>query len=284
MFSRIPIPRSPHWSVYRKKAVLAFPILTSTSCSEPTRDHFFFLVVFILGPSLHVSPVDTYHSASSSRSHSPARTDSTSGSRPTSGTLRVELNEINKIKTNTGRDEKRTASEDRAGTPARSRLLANRRKTPTFSSDSTISSDSDVEQSALRSSGPRHRRGHPSSRTKDRNTNTTGARQILQRQVPVGANRAKKTVSWNESAKDSNPTNVNRQIPTQRPRVPPKPPARTTSRDSGVSGYVQKDRNVASLNGVNTNVGIGVVPSILAPKPVKPVMVSSCQLIFESMN
>lgn len=224
------------------------------------------------GPSLHVSPVDTYHSASSSRSHSPARTDSTSGSRPTSGTLRVELNEINKIKTNTGRDEKRTASEDRAGTPARSRLLANRRKTPTFSSDSTISSDSDVEQSAQRSSGPRHRRGHPSSRTKDRNTNTTGARQILQRQVPVGANRAKKTVSWNESAKDSNPTNVNRQIPTQRPRVPPKPPARTTSRDSGVSGYVQKDRNVASLNGVNTNVGIGVVPSILAPKPVKPVM------------
>lgn len=222
------------------------------------------------GPSLQVSPVDTYHSASSSRSHSPARTDSTSGSRPTSGTPREELSEINKIKISNGRDEKRAASEDRAGTPTRSRLFANRRKTPTFSSDSTISSDSDVERSAQRSSGPRHRRGHPSSRTKDHNTNTTGARQILRRQVPVGANRAKKTVSWNESPKDTNPTNVNRQIPTQRPRVPPKPPARTTSRDSGVSGYVQKDRIVASLNGVNRNVGRGV-PSVIAQKPVKPV-------------
>ena len=163
-------------------------------------------------------------------------------------------------------------------------MLANRRKTPTFSSDSTISSDSDVEQSAQRSSGgPRHRRGHPSSRTKDHNTNTTGSRQILRRQVPVGANRAKKTVSWNESPKDTNLTNVNRQIPTQRPRVPPKPPARTSSRNTGVPGYIQKDRNVASLNGVNTNVGRGV-PSVIAQKPVKPVAVSSYQPKFESIN
>ena len=173
-----------------------------------------------------------------------------------------------------GRDEKRTASEDRAGTPARSRLLGNRRKTPTFSSDSTISSDSDVERSAQRSSGPRHRRGHPSSsRPKDHNTNTTGARQILRRQVPVGANRAKKTVSWNESPKDTYPTNVNRQIPTQRPCVPPKPPARTTSLESGVSGYVQKDRNLEKG-----------VSSVIAQKPIKPVTVSSLQLVFESMN
>ena len=230
------------------------------------RDHFVFLVVFILGSKLQVSPVDTFHSASSSRSHSPARTDSTSGSRPTSGTQREELNEINEIKTNHGRDEKRTAREDRAGTHARSRFLANRRKTPTFNSDSTISSDSDVERSAQRTSGPRHRRGHPSSsRPKDHNTNTMGARKSLQRQVPVGGNRAKKTVSWNESPKDTNPTNVNRQIPTQRFRVPPKPPARTTSRDSGISGYVQKDRNVDR----------GVVSSVIAQKPVKPVAVSS---------
>lgn len=185
------------------------------------------------------------------------------------------MNEINKIKINNARDEKRTASEDRAGIPARSRSLANRRRTPTFSSDSTISSDSDVERSAQRSSGPRHRRGHPSSsRTKDHNTNTTGARQTLHRQVPVGANRAKKTVSWNESPKDTNLTNVNRQIPTERPRIPPKPPVRTTSRDSGVPGYVQKDRNMTSLNGVKRNLGSGVVPSVTVQKPVKPVAVS----------
>lgn len=234
------------------------------------------------GPSLQVRQVDTYHSASSSRSHSPARTDSTSGSRPTSGTPREEMNKINKIKINTARDEKRTASEDRAGTPARSRSLANRRKTPSFSSDSTLSSDSDIERSAQRNSGPRHRRGHPSSsRTKDQNTNTTGARQISHRQVLVGANRAKKTVSWNESPKDTNLTNVNRQIPTERPRVPPKPPARTTSRDSGVAGYVQKDRNTASRNGVNRNMGRGVVPSVIVQKPVKTVAVSSWQLISD---
>ena len=196
------------------------------------------------------------------------------------------MTEINKIKINNARDEKRTASEDRASTPARSRLLANRRKTPTFSSDSTLSSDSDIERTAQRSSGPRHRRGHPSSsRTKDHNTNTTGARQTLHRQVPVGANnRTKKTVSWNESPKDYNITNVNRQIPTERPRVPPKPPVRTTSRDSVVPGYVQKDRNMASLNGVNRNVERVVVPSVIVQNHVKPFAVSSWQRVFESID
>ena len=177
---------------------------------------------------------------------------------------------------NNARDEKRTASEDRAGTPARSRSLANIRKTPTFSSDSTLSSDSDIDRSAQRSSGPRHRRGHPSSsRPKDHNTNTTGARKMLHRQVPVGANRTKKTVSWNESPKDTSLTNINRQLPTERPRVPPKPPVRTTSRESGVPRYVQKDINMASLNGLNKNLRRGVVPSVTVQKPAKPVAVSS---------
>jgi len=236
---------------------------------------FIFFCLYFVGHGLQVLPVDMHHSASSSRSHSPARTDLTPGIRPRSWTPGEELNEIIKLNMHNARDEKRAASEDRAGTPARSRSLANLRKTPTFSSDSTLSSDSDIERSTQRSNGPRHRRGHPSvSRPRDHNTNTKGARKILQRQVPVGANRTKKTVSWNESPKDTSLANINRQIPTERPRVPPKPPARTTSRDRGVPGYVQKDRNMAPLNGLNKNLGRGVVPSVIVQKPGKPLAVS----------
>ncbi|XP_078356429.1 uncharacterized protein LOC144641257 isoform X2 [Oculina patagonica] len=226
----------------------------------------------IKGPSLKTLRVDSYHSASSSRSHSPARTDSTSGSRPTSGTPREDLNEINKIKINNARDEKRTVGEDRAGTPSRLRSHANRRKKTSFSSDSTLSSDSDIERSGQRTSGPRHRRGHTSSsRTKEHNINTTGSRQILHRQSPTGGNRTKKTVSWNESPRETNTTNENRQIPNERPRIPPKPPARTTSRGSGVAGYVQVNRNTASRNGIHRNVERGVVPSVEVQKPVNPI-------------
>lgn len=231
--------------------------------------------IYSLGPSLQV---DTYYSPSSSRSHSPARTDSTSGSRPTSGTPREDLNEINKIKLNPSRDEKKTASEDRAGTPARIRSFASRRKTPSFSSDSSLSSDSDIERSSQRSNGPRHRRGHPpSSRTKEHSVNTTGVRQNLHRQASGGGNRTKKTVSWNESPRETNPTNVNRQIPNERPRVPPKPPAqtvRTVSRDAGTTGYVQVNRNPTPRNGVNRSAEKVVVPSVIVQKPVKPVTVS----------
>ncbi|KAJ7393919.1 hypothetical protein OS493_003588 [Desmophyllum pertusum] len=105
------------WRNHRKiRTAKLTPIrMDGVSVDEPRRK----------GPSLQV---DTYYSPSSSRSHSPARTDSTSGSRPTSGTPREDLNEINKIKLNTSRDEKKTASEDKAGTPARIRSFASRRK------------------------------------------------------------------------------------------------------------------------------------------------------------
>ena len=252
-------------------------------CTSRPHVHFFFR--YSVGPSLQAFQVDMYHSPSSSRSHSPARTDSTSGSRPTSGTPREDLNEINKVKINTARDEKRTASDDRAGTASRIRSLANRRKTPTFSSDSTLSSDSDIERNGQRTSGPRHRRGHPaSSRTKEHSINTTGSRQNVHRQPPAGGNRAKKTVSWSESPREANTTNVNRQIPNERPRVPPKPPARTASRDTGVVGYVQVTRNTASRHGVNRTVNRGVVTDVIAQKPVNPMAVSSVCEHFISMN
>lgn len=61
------------------------------------------------------------------------------------GILRVELNEINKIKINIGRDEKRIVSEDRVGIFVRLWLFVNRCKMFIFSFDSMISLDSDVE-------------------------------------------------------------------------------------------------------------------------------------------
>lgn len=137
------------------------------------------------------------------------------------------MNEINKIKTNTAKDGRRTAGDERAGTPSRLRSLASRRKSPSFSSDSSLSSDSDVERSGQRSNGPRHRRGYlPSNRTKEYSGSAAVSRQR--------GERAKKTVSWNESLRANTPTDLNRQInPNEKPRIPPKPPVRTVSRDGG---------------------------------------------------
>lgn len=193
------------------------------------------------GPHLQVIRPDIYYSPSSSCSHSPARTDSTSGSRPTSGTPREDWNVINKLKTNRTKEEKRTIDEDRAGTPARIRSFANRRKTSSFSSDSTPSSDSDVERSGQRNNGPRHR-GYPTSnRTKEHSGNAVISRQNMPRQVSGGDSRAKKNVSWNESLKATTPINLKRQTPVEKPRVPPKPPVRTVSRDSNVVRTMSRD-------------------------------------------
>lgn len=198
-----------------------------------------------VGPSLQVLQPDTYYSPSSSRSHSPTRTDSTSGSRPTSGTPREDFREIKRTNAVTTTAEKRNASEDRTGTPSRIRSLANRRKPPSLSSDSTLSSDSEFERSSQQNNGPRHRRGYPpSSRSKELNGNGTVLRQGLHRRAPVDKNRAKKTVSWNESLKANLPTNVNKQIPNEKPRIPPKPPVRTVSRDSRALRTKSRDGGV----------------------------------------
>jgi len=194
------------------------------------------------GSSLQVIQPDTY-SSSSSRSHSPTRTDSTSGSRPTSGTQRKNFDEINKIKTNTAKAENRTAGEDRAGTPSSVRSLSNRRKTPSFSSDS---SESDIERRGQRSNGPRHRRGYlPSNRTKEHNGNSAVARQSIPTNEFDKESRAKKTVSWRESPRTNTSMDVNRQISNERPRIPPKPPVRTVSRDNGTIRTLSRDSNAA---------------------------------------
>lgn len=238
------------------------------------------LTIHILGSSLQVLQTDKYYSPSSSRSHSPARTDSTSGSRPTSGTYtpREDLNQINKSQINTVRDEKRTAYEGvRTSTPSRLRSLPNRRKSPSFSSDSTISSDSDLERNGQRNSGPRPRRGHPlSNRTKEHSTNSPTARQKLHRRSSGEGNRGKKTVSWNESPTESSVTNMKRDIPNEKPRVPLKPPARTARtplRGTGTTGYVQMNRNPTPRNGVSRSVENVGIPSVIVQQPVKPIRV-----------
>ena len=122
------------------------------------------------------------------------------------------------------------------------RSHANRRKITSFSSDSTLSSDSDVERSGQRSNGPRHRRGYqPSNRTKEHNGNATVSLQSLPRHSSGEESRAKKTVSWNESLRANTPTDVNKQISNEKPRTPPKPPVRTVSRDSGAIRNVSRD-------------------------------------------
>ena len=122
------------------------------------------------------------------------------------------------------------------------RSHANRRKITSFSSDSTLSSDSDVERSGQRSNGPRHRRGYPpSNRTKEHNGNGTVSLQSFPRHSSGEESRAKKTVSWNESLRANTPTDVNKQISNEKPRIPPKPPVRTVSRDSGAIRTVSRD-------------------------------------------
>ena len=251
-------------------------------------------------PSLQVIQRDIFYSPSSSRSHSPARTDSTSGSRPTSGTP-GKLNEVNKMKTNRAKQEKGTAREDRVGTPSRLRSLANRRKLSPFSSDSTLSSESDDERKGQRSNGSRYRRGFNSAnRTKENSekaaiSSTNAPEQLSSREI-----RTKKTVSWNESLKANSPTNLNERNPDERPRVPPKPPVRTVSLDNGFvstnAGVVRttlRDKDTVRKepldthrlrylqvsrkpphHGVNENVDKVVVPSLTVQQPVDSPSVS----------
>ena len=122
------------------------------------------------------------------------------------------------------------------------RSHVNRRKITSFSSDSTLSSDSEVERNGQRSHAPRHRRGYPpSNRTKEHNGNATVSLQSLPRHSSGEESRAKKTVSWNESLRANTPTDVNKQISNEKPRIPPKPPLRTVSRDSGAIRTVLRD-------------------------------------------
>lgn len=122
------------------------------------------------------------------------------------------------------------------------RSHASRRKITSFSSDSTLSSDSDVERSGQRGNGLRHRRGYPpSNRTKEHNGNGTVSLQNFPKHSSGEESKAKKTVSWNESLRANTPTDVNKQISNEKPRIPPKPPVRTVSRDSGAIRTVSRD-------------------------------------------
>lgn len=145
MFLRIFIFWFLYWFVYRKKVVLVFFIFMSIFCLEFIWDYFFFFVVFILGFSFYVSLVDMYYLVLLFCFYFFVWIDLILGSWFIFGILRVELNEINKIKINIGRDEKRIVSEDRVGIFVRLWLFVNRCKMFIFSFDSMISLDSDVE-------------------------------------------------------------------------------------------------------------------------------------------
>lgn len=205
------------------------------------------------------------------------------------------------MKTNRAKQEKGTAREDRVGTPSRLRSLANRRKLSPFSSDSTLSSESDDERNGQRSNGPRYRRGFNSAnRTKENSekaaiSSTNAPEQLSSREI-----RTKKTVSWNESLKANSPTNLNERNPDERPRVPPKPPVRTVSLDNGFvstnAGVVRtalRDKDTVRKepldthrlrylqvsrkpphHGVNENMDKVVVPSLTVQQPVDSPSVS----------
>lgn len=229
----------------------------------------------IKGSSLQVLSTDAYYSPSSSRSHSPARTDSTSGSRPNSGTY--TLKEKNDIQIKTVRDERKSTNETvRVGTPSRLRSLPNRRKSPSFSSESTVSSsDSDAERNGERNNGLRSQRGYPlSNRWKEHSKNSTNSRHILYRESSEVESTEKKTVSWKESSNESNVSNMRTDMSSEKSREPPKPPARTVRtllRGTGTSGYGRVSRSPLSRNGVMKSVERVTIPSVIIERPVQSV-------------
>lgn len=229
----------------------------------------------IKGSSLQVLPTDNYYSPSSSRSHSPARTDSTSGSRPNSGTYTAK--EKSDVQIRAVQDEKKSTSETvRVDTPSRLRSLPNRRKSPSFSSESTVtSSDSDAERNGERNNGLRSRRGYPlSSRSKEHSKNLTNSRQILHRQSSEVGSAETKTVSWNESPNEFSVSNMKTDMSYEKSREPPKPPARTGRiplRGTGTSGYGRVSRSPLSRNGVMKSVEHVSIPSVVIQQPVQSV-------------
>lgn len=171
------------------------------------------------GSSTPMVQPDTSTSPSSSRSQSPLQTNNS----------RKDSNKLKRSNATASTYEKRTANDGRAGT-----LFRIRRKTPAISSDSTISSDSDSELNMQRSNGPRSRRGYTAShRTKeDSDGNLKVQRQNVAENAFSEKKKTNKTVSWKETPTKSAQTDQRKEIFNEKPRVPPKPPVRTVSRDS----------------------------------------------------
>lgn len=167
----------------------------------------------VVQPGSSISP-------SSSRSQSPPRTNS--------GSSRDEFSKLKRSNATVSSFARNAARNDRTETPSKPKPIANRRKAPASSSDSTISSDSDVELDKQRSNAPRIRRANfVTNRMKQHSGNITGPRQSTDESEK---RKISKTGPWKESLKEQ--TDQNKQIGVNKPRVPPKPPVRTVSRDS----------------------------------------------------
>lgn len=179
----------------------------------------------VVQPGSSISP-------SSSRSQSPPRTNS--------GSSRDEFSKLKRSNATVSSYTRNAARNDRTETPSRPKPIANRRKAPASSSDSTISSDSDVELGKQRSNAPRIRRANfVTNRMKQHSGNITGPRQSTDESEK---RKISKTGPWKESLKEQ--TDQNEQIGVNKPRVPPKPPVRTVSRDS-VSARARSRDDVA---------------------------------------